>query len=212
MWCRTRLFNKSGSTNAKFINIKHRGHRFMADIFTTVVDMKWRWLMLIFILGEWTPEHETRVLNHYWIETVWDVTMAIHFWCDFLLYIKDFGLRKCGNRCYRVFLFDDLICLKNDKRRGNFILFKHSSSSQTIFQPTKKYQTRNALIGSPEEYLHSTFSKTLFLFFDSSRQDSLVIFVFGYEEWLYDMWLLDVVIKNGSKVMLHDPVRKSKLT
>ena len=48
---RTRLFNKSGSTNAKFINIKHRGHRFMADIFTTVVDMKWRWLMLIFILG-----------------------------------------------------------------------------------------------------------------------------------------------------------------
>ncbi|XP_075252485.1 uncharacterized protein LOC142344586 isoform X1 [Convolutriloba macropyga] len=48
---KTRLFNKSGSTNAKFINIKHRGHRFMADIFTTVVDMKWRWLMLIFILA-----------------------------------------------------------------------------------------------------------------------------------------------------------------
>ena len=48
---RRRLVYKNGECNISHTNIKKRRQRFLADIFTTLVDIKWRWNLLIFILA-----------------------------------------------------------------------------------------------------------------------------------------------------------------
>ena len=46
-----RLVYKSGDCNISRVNIDKRGLRYLADIFTTLVDIKWRWNLLIFALA-----------------------------------------------------------------------------------------------------------------------------------------------------------------
>lgn len=46
-----RLVFKSGECNISRVNINKRGRRYLADIFTTLVDIKWRWNLLIFALA-----------------------------------------------------------------------------------------------------------------------------------------------------------------
>ena len=48
---RRRLVYKNGECNISHANIKKRRQRYLADIFTTLVDIKWRWNLLIFILA-----------------------------------------------------------------------------------------------------------------------------------------------------------------
>ncbi|CAH1793677.1 unnamed protein product [Owenia fusiformis] len=48
---RRRLVYKNGEMNIAHANIKKRRQRFLADIFTTLVDIKWRWNLLIFTMG-----------------------------------------------------------------------------------------------------------------------------------------------------------------
>ena len=48
---RRRLVYKNGECNISHVNIKKRRQRYLADIFTTLVDIKWRWNLLIFILA-----------------------------------------------------------------------------------------------------------------------------------------------------------------
>ena len=46
-----RLVCKNGECNISRVNIDKRGRRFLADIFTTMVDIKWRWNLLIFTMA-----------------------------------------------------------------------------------------------------------------------------------------------------------------
>ena len=46
-----RLVFKNGECNITRANIKKRRQRYMADIFTTLVDIKWRWNLLNFVLA-----------------------------------------------------------------------------------------------------------------------------------------------------------------
>ena len=46
-----RLVYKNGECNVSRANIKKRRQRYMADIFTTLVDIKWRWNLLNFVLA-----------------------------------------------------------------------------------------------------------------------------------------------------------------
>ena len=48
---RRRLVYKNGECNISHANIKKRKQRYLADIFTTLVDMRWRWNLLIFVLA-----------------------------------------------------------------------------------------------------------------------------------------------------------------
>ncbi|ELU17004.1 hypothetical protein CAPTEDRAFT_3998 [Capitella teleta] len=48
---RRRLVHKNGECNISHANIKKRRQRYLADIFTTLVDIKWRWNLLIFVLA-----------------------------------------------------------------------------------------------------------------------------------------------------------------
>ena len=48
---RRRLVYKNGECNISHANIKKRRQRYLADIFTTLVDIKWRWNLLIFVLA-----------------------------------------------------------------------------------------------------------------------------------------------------------------
>ena len=48
---RRRLVYKNGECNISHVNIKKRRQRYLADIFTTLVDIKWRWNLLIFVLA-----------------------------------------------------------------------------------------------------------------------------------------------------------------
>ncbi len=54
-WCskRThrRLVYKNGECNISHMNIKRRRQHYLADIFTTLVDIKWRWILFIFFLA-----------------------------------------------------------------------------------------------------------------------------------------------------------------
>lgn len=43
--------NKDGRCNVQFINMRQKGQRYLADIFTTCVDIRWRWMMVIFCLS-----------------------------------------------------------------------------------------------------------------------------------------------------------------
>lgn len=46
-----RLVFKSGDCNISHLNIRKRRRRFLADIFTTLVDIRWRWNLLLFTLA-----------------------------------------------------------------------------------------------------------------------------------------------------------------
>ena len=46
-----RLVYKNGESNISRANIKKRRQRFLVDIFTTLIDIKWRWNLILFILA-----------------------------------------------------------------------------------------------------------------------------------------------------------------
>lgn len=48
---RRRLVFKNGECNVSHSNIRKRRRRYLSDIFTTLVDLKWRWNLLIFVLA-----------------------------------------------------------------------------------------------------------------------------------------------------------------
>lgn len=47
----SRFVRKDGHCNVQFINMSEKGQRYLADIFTTCVDIRWRWMLLIFCLS-----------------------------------------------------------------------------------------------------------------------------------------------------------------
>lgn len=52
-----RLFFKNGNINISRCNIDKRRRRYLTDIFTTLIDLKWRYNILVFVLGffvSWT--------------------------------------------------------------------------------------------------------------------------------------------------------------
>ena len=46
-----RLFFKNGNINISRCNIDKRRRRYLTDIFTTLIDLKWRYNLLVFLLG-----------------------------------------------------------------------------------------------------------------------------------------------------------------
>jgi hypothetical protein len=46
-----RLFFKNGNINISRCNIDKRRRRYLTDIFTTLIDLKWRYNVLVFLLG-----------------------------------------------------------------------------------------------------------------------------------------------------------------
>lgn len=49
--CRSRFVKKDGHCNVQFVNVGEKGQRYLADIFTTCVDIRWRWMLVIFCLA-----------------------------------------------------------------------------------------------------------------------------------------------------------------
>lgn len=47
----TRLVYKNGEYNLSYSNIKKRRQRYLADIFTTMLDLKWRWNLFLFVMA-----------------------------------------------------------------------------------------------------------------------------------------------------------------
>uniref|UniRef100_A0A3Q4G9F2 ATP-sensitive inward rectifier potassium channel 14 n=1 Tax=Neolamprologus brichardi TaxID=32507 RepID=A0A3Q4G9F2_NEOBR len=45
---RSRFVKKNGQCNVVFTNMEEKGQRFLADIFTTCVDIRWRYLLAVF--------------------------------------------------------------------------------------------------------------------------------------------------------------------
>ncbi|KAG7226363.1 hypothetical protein INR49_013774 [Caranx melampygus] len=48
--CRNRFVKKNGQCNVQFANMDDKSQRYMADIFTTCVDIRWRWMLVVFTL------------------------------------------------------------------------------------------------------------------------------------------------------------------
>ncbi|CAL8260431.1 unnamed protein product [Arctogadus glacialis] len=48
--CRNRFVKKNGQCNVQFANMEDKSQRYMADIFTTCVDIRWRWMLVVFTL------------------------------------------------------------------------------------------------------------------------------------------------------------------
>ena len=48
---RKRVVMKNGECNVVQTNVAKRRRRYLADIFTTMVDIQWRWTVLIFTLS-----------------------------------------------------------------------------------------------------------------------------------------------------------------
>lgn len=46
-----RFVQKDGHCNVRFVNVSAKGQRYLADIFTTCVDIRWRWMFVIFCLA-----------------------------------------------------------------------------------------------------------------------------------------------------------------
>lgn len=44
-----RLIHKNGDFNISQTGIKKRKQQFLADIFTTLIDLKWRWSLMMFV-------------------------------------------------------------------------------------------------------------------------------------------------------------------
>lgn len=47
----TRFVNKTGQCNVSFAHMQEQSQRYMADIFTTCVDIRWRWMFVLFSLA-----------------------------------------------------------------------------------------------------------------------------------------------------------------
>ncbi|KAM4704011.1 ATP-sensitive inward rectifier potassium channel 14 [Rhinophrynus dorsalis] len=45
---RSRFVQKDGHCNVEFINLSEKSQRYLTDLFTTCVDIRWRWMFLIF--------------------------------------------------------------------------------------------------------------------------------------------------------------------
>ncbi|XP_026870455.1 ATP-sensitive inward rectifier potassium channel 12-like [Electrophorus electricus] len=45
---RTRLVKKTGQCNVNIVNMADQSQRYLADIYTTFVDVRWRWMFLLF--------------------------------------------------------------------------------------------------------------------------------------------------------------------
>lgn len=45
---RTRFVNKTGQCNVNFSHMEEQSQRYLADIFTTCVDIRWRWMFFLF--------------------------------------------------------------------------------------------------------------------------------------------------------------------
>ncbi|XP_077481982.1 inward rectifier potassium channel 2-like isoform X2 [Stigmatopora argus] len=43
-----RFVKKDGHCNVRYVNVSEKSQRYLADIFTTCVDVRWRWMLLIF--------------------------------------------------------------------------------------------------------------------------------------------------------------------
>ncbi|XP_043971906.1 ATP-sensitive inward rectifier potassium channel 14 [Gambusia affinis] len=48
---RQRFVGKDGRCNVTFVNMSERGQRYLTDLFTTCVDVRWRWMLVIFTLS-----------------------------------------------------------------------------------------------------------------------------------------------------------------
>ncbi|XP_061814110.2 ATP-sensitive inward rectifier potassium channel 14 [Nerophis lumbriciformis] len=48
---RKRFVDKDGRCNVTFVNMSERGQRYLSDLFTTCVDIRWRWMLVIFTLS-----------------------------------------------------------------------------------------------------------------------------------------------------------------
>ncbi|XP_077430702.1 ATP-sensitive inward rectifier potassium channel 14 [Vanacampus margaritifer] len=48
---RKRFVGKDGRCNVTFVNMSERGQRYLSDLFTTCVDIRWRWMLVIFTLS-----------------------------------------------------------------------------------------------------------------------------------------------------------------
>ncbi|XP_067093427.1 ATP-sensitive inward rectifier potassium channel 14 [Osmerus mordax] len=48
---RHRFVGKDGRCNVAFVNMSERGQRYLSDLFTTCVDIRWRWMLVIFTLS-----------------------------------------------------------------------------------------------------------------------------------------------------------------
>ncbi|XP_028281554.1 ATP-sensitive inward rectifier potassium channel 14 [Parambassis ranga] len=48
---RQRFVGKDGRCNVTFVNMSERGQRYLSDLFTTCVDIRWRWMLVIFTLS-----------------------------------------------------------------------------------------------------------------------------------------------------------------
>ncbi|XP_028824441.1 ATP-sensitive inward rectifier potassium channel 12 [Denticeps clupeoides] len=47
---RSRFVNKTGQCNVRFLRMEEQSQRYLSDIFTTCVDVRWRWMFVIFSL------------------------------------------------------------------------------------------------------------------------------------------------------------------
>ncbi|XP_077577510.1 ATP-sensitive inward rectifier potassium channel 14 [Stigmatopora nigra] len=48
---RKRFVDKDGRCNVALVNMSQRGRRYLSDLFTTCVDIRWRWMLVIFTLS-----------------------------------------------------------------------------------------------------------------------------------------------------------------
>ncbi|XP_056608489.1 ATP-sensitive inward rectifier potassium channel 12 [Triplophysa dalaica] len=48
---RCRFVNKTGQCNISFVHMDEQSQRYLADLFTTFVDSRWRWMFLLFSLA-----------------------------------------------------------------------------------------------------------------------------------------------------------------
>ncbi|XP_058875677.1 inward rectifier potassium channel 2 [Acipenser ruthenus] len=48
---RNRFVRKDGRCNITFVNVSERGQRYLTDLFTTCVDIRWRWMFVLFSLS-----------------------------------------------------------------------------------------------------------------------------------------------------------------
>lgn len=46
-----RLINKSGEVKVRSKNVPRKMRRYLADIFTTMIDLRWKWVIFIFIVS-----------------------------------------------------------------------------------------------------------------------------------------------------------------
>ena len=115
-----RLVYKTGECNVSSTNVQQRKRRFIVDIFTTMLELKWRYNALVFILAfvtTWTffgllwlgvarlhGDHEVIGKDDSWkpcVEHVTDFTSAILFSIE-TQHTIGYGLRVPNNKCPEV--------------------------------------------------------------------------------------------------------------